>query len=115
MKSLITTLAVLALAVVGLGGQINPAKPDNGVQKATIVVDDGFKPDTVNVKAGKPVQITFDVKHKACISSVVFKDLKIEKKLENGKKAVVTFTPKKAGSYSFACPMGMYKGTVVAK
>lgn len=36
-------------------------------------------------------------------------------KLTDAKKTVVKFTPKKAGTIDFACGMGMYKGSVVAK
>ena len=105
-------LATMALAVFAQGHKPATAKP---VQKAMIVVDNGFKPDTIKVKAGQAVQITFDTKHKACISSVVFAGMNLKKDLTDGKKTVITFTPKKAGTYAFACPMGMFKGKVVAK
>ena len=84
-------------------------------QKVTITVDNGFKPASFSVKAGKPVQLTFDTKKKGCAATVVFKSLGITKKLEDGKKTTFTFTPKKAGSIAFACGMGMYKGTVTVK
>lgn len=86
-----------------------------GVQKATIVVDKGFSPATISVKAGKPVELTFDTKSRGCASQVVFENPKMSKALTNGEKTVVTFTPKKAGTYAFACPMGMFKGKVVAR
>ncbi|MBS1723433.1 MAG: cupredoxin domain-containing protein [Armatimonadetes bacterium] len=113
MKPTLTILAAIAL-LAGASAQQSKT-PSKGVQKATIVVDNGFKPDTINVKAGRPVQITFDTKHKACISSVVFAGMNLKKPLTDGKKTVVTFTPKKAGTYAFACPMKMMKGKVVAK
>ena len=121
MKTLITTLALVSLVCGALAqhdmskmkpGQKMPMKM--GVQKTTIVVDGGFKPSIINVKAGQPVQLTFDAKHKACISSVNFSGLKMKKDLTDGKKTIFTFTPKK-GSYAFACPMNMFKGKVIAK
>lgn len=93
--------------------QISPDK--KGVQKATIKVDNGFSPATVIVKTGKLVELTFDTKSRGCATEVVFRTLKIRKALTDGKKTVVTFTPKNAGTYVFECPMGMYKGKVVAK
>ena len=86
-----------------------------GVQKVTVTVDNGFSPSKINVKKGQPVQITFDTKRKACASTVVFKDLHITKTLTDGKQTIVTFTPRHAGNISFACGMGMFKGTVVVK
>ncbi len=100
----------------------NPAKYANkphikipGVQKATIVVDSGFKPSRITVKSGQPVELTFDTKHRGCATSVIFKDLHITKALVDGKKTIVTFTPKKPGTIGFACPMDMFKGVVVVK
>lgn len=125
MKTLIATLALIGL-VGGAFAQHNMSKmksgqkmavkssPSKGVQKTTIVVDGGFSPSTINVKAGHPVQLTFDTKHKACISSVNFPGMKMKRDLMDGKKTVFTFTPKE-GTYAFACPMNMMKGKVIAK
>lgn len=88
------------------------AKP---VQKVTIIVDNGFSPSTVKVKAGQPVQLTFDVKHRGYASTVVFQSLKITKELNDGKKTVITFTPSKAGTIAYACGMNMLKGSIVVK
>ena len=87
----------------------------NGVQKATIVVDNGFRPGILNVKVGQPVELTFDTKNRGCATSIVFEGLDIKKDLTNGKKTVVKFTPKKPGTYTYACPMKMLKGTIVVK
>lgn len=109
------TLILVSLAAVAAHAQHHAAAPTKGVQRATIVVDNGFSPAAVKVRAGKPVQLTFDVKHRACATSVIFSGLKLNKPLVDGKKTVVTFTPKKAGTYAFACPMNMLKGSVVVK
>lgn len=105
----LAALSVLALA------QTKRAPKNAGVQKATVVVDHGFKPSTISVKAGRPVQLTFDTKHRDCATSVVFGGLKISKPLTDGKKTVVTFTPTKAETLLFACPMKMMTGRVVVK
>lgn len=110
----ITIISLAALSALALG-QTKTAPKKMGVQKATIVVDNGFKPATVSVKAGRPVQLTFDTKHRGCATSVVFEGLKMSKPLTDGKKTIVTFTPKRAGTIAYACPMKMMTGSVVAK
>lgn len=114
MKNITLALATLAVTAAFAQNHVPPAKA-HGVQKATIVLDDGFRPAVVNVRAGGPVQLTFDVRKRACATSVVFGGMKISKPLVDGKKTVVTFTPKKAGTYGFACSMNMFKGSVKAK
>ena len=92
------------------------AQTEKGVQKATVVIDGGYTPATVSVKVGKPVQLTFLRREASGCGNVVrFPDLKLERTLKTGEKAVVTFTPKKAGTTHFTCGMGMYRGQVVAK
>jgi cytochrome c oxidase subunit 2 len=61
-----------------------------------------FTPDRIELKAGEPVEITFeseDTEHGfAC------KDLKLEKvTFKKDQPAKVTFTPEKAGTYAFKC------------
>ena len=79
------------------------------------MVDNGFKPANVKVKSEQPVQITFDVKHRACASTVIFDNLHFTKNLEDGKKTTMTFTPKKAGTINYACGMNMLKGKITVK
>ncbi len=92
-----------------------PVGPVAAAQKFTITVDDGFSPSSITVKAGQPVQLTFDTKHKSCATSVIFKGLGIEKTLTDGTKTIVTFTPSKPGTIAYACPMNMLKGTILVK
>lgn len=111
----IALVSVLTLSITTAVLAQHPTAPAKGIQKATIVVDHGFKPAKVSFKAGQPVQLTFDTKHRDCATSVVFNGMHIEKPLTDGKKTVVTFTPKKAGTFAFACPMKMMNGTLVVK
>ncbi len=113
MKNLTLVIALAALSAVALG-QVHAA-PKKGVQRATIVVDHGFNPANLSLKAGRPVQLTFDVKHRDCASSVVFEGMKLSKPLTNGKKTIVSFTPKKAGTIAYGCPMKMMKGSLTVK
>lgn len=98
------------------GGGTAEARPDKGVQRATVVIDGGYTPATVKVKVGQPVELTFERREKGgCGSEVRFAGLDISRTLKTGEKTVVKFTPQKAGNYSFSCAMGMYQGQVVAQ
>ena len=107
--AIVIAAASLSIAVLGQGHKAM------ATQKANVVVDNGFKPSTISVKVGKPVQLTFDTKHHGCASKIVFTSMHMSKAIQDGKKTVFTFTPKKSGKLTFTCDMGMYNGTVVVK
>ncbi|KAA0225904.1 MAG: hypothetical protein HND42_08880 [Armatimonadetes bacterium] len=91
-----------------------PAKIVEGVQRATVVIDRGYKPSSISVRPGLPVELTFKLgANPGCGDVLVIKDLKYKKKLQAGKPEVVKFTPKKVGEMIFECGMGMLKGKVV--
>ena len=92
-----------------------PIKVDDAPQQVTVVVDDGFKPDKLTVKAGHPVLLTFDTKNRGCAKTVVFKSLGITKELTDGVKTTLTFTPTQGGTVDFACGMDMYKGAIAVE
>ena len=92
-------------------GKSGPQK----VQKVTVTIDGGYKPATVSVKAGLPVQLTFFSKGASCANTVNIPALKKTLALKTGQKKTLTFTPKKGQNLAFACGMGMYKGRIVAK
>jgi plastocyanin domain-containing protein len=119
-------ISCLALTLLGCSASeqepvtstIPPPKveaPFGDAQKLTVTVDNGFSPATLEVKAGQPVEITFDTKKRSCATEVIFDELGIKEPLNDGKASVVKFTPSKAGTYAYACPMKMMKGEIVAK
>jgi plastocyanin domain-containing protein len=90
------------------------AKLVKGVQKATVLIDGGYKPSAIEVKVGKPVEITFKLgAQPGCGSVVVIQDLKFKKEIQPGKGDVVKFTPTKEGQIGFKCGMGMLKGKII--
>jgi plastocyanin domain-containing protein len=93
-----------SLAVVGAAG----------IQEAFVVVKGGYSPDTIRVKAGKPVRLVF-YRQEAdpCSEKVVFDDFGVSADLPEGENIPVEFTPSKPGEYEFACQMGMLRGKVV--
>jgi YHS domain-containing protein len=86
------------------------------IQRATIVIDGGYSPATVSVKAKRPVQLTFIRKETSgCGDVVQFPSLSVKRTLKPGEKTVISFTPAKPGTIPFTCGMGMYRGQVVVK
>jgi plastocyanin domain-containing protein len=119
---------VVAVNVVGLGliglivwyfwlskptGSVAAVTAD-GVQEAFIVVKGGYSPDTIRVAAGTPVRLVFNRQEAdPCSERVVLDAFGLSAELPQGSNVPVEFTPQEAGSYEFACQMGMLRGKVV--
>jgi plastocyanin domain-containing protein len=87
-----------------------------GVQEAFIVVKGGYSPDTIRVTAGRPVRLVFNRQEAdPCSERVVLDAFGVSAELPQGSNIPVEFTPIQAGSYEFACQMGMLRGKVVAE
>ena len=88
-----------------------------GVQEITVNVNgSGFSPDSLSVKKGQPVRISFKRDDQpTCADEVVFPALNIRKKLSANQTTIVELTPQKEGPLSFACGMNMMKGTLVVQ
>ncbi len=87
---------------------------ENGVQKVTIqVASNGYVPNTFQVKAGVPVQLTVSTKDTySCASTFLMKSFGISLQLAPTDSKTVAFTPTQPGTYPFNCSMGMYKGVM---
>ena len=101
-------------------GAEQPAQPAQAeqeaqVQRATVVINDGYTPNKVNVQAGKPLELTFESKGDGCANTVSIPALKQSFTLQNGEKKTLTFTPKKGQAIAFVCGMGMYRGQIAAR
>ncbi len=87
-----------------------------GVQEAFIVVKGGYSPETIRVTAGKPVRLVFNRQESdPCSERVILDAFGVSAELPQGSNVPVEFTPTEAGSYEFACQMGMLRGKVVAE
>lgn len=88
----------------------------DGVQRATIEVDYGSY-QGVRLKADVPAEFTFHVpegKLIGCNSSLAVPAFGIHADLATG-DTVVSFTPDQAGTYPYACWMGMIKATITVE
>jgi plastocyanin len=90
------------------------AKVDGGVQKIAVDLSSGsYNPNTINLKAGVPTEITFG-QASGCTSVVQSADLGFSEDLSAGPKTV-KIAALKPGTYGFACGMNMVQGTIVVK
>ena len=81
-----------------------------------IVVDGGYSPSTIRVKAGRPIRLVFDRRdNSSCSEEVVFPDFGIRKFLPTGERTTVEINPAKPGRYEFMCGMSMLRGVVIAE
>lgn len=93
-------------------------KHDEEIPTIEITLENsGFDPARIELAAGKPVRLAFrNEATSTCATSVESEELGIARTaLPKGETVVVELTPRAAGEYTFACAMGMVKGTVVVK
>lgn len=92
------------------------AEVTDGVQTIEILVDGGYKPRTVALRAGIPAKLVFHRKDPSgCLEEVLLPDFGIAQKLELGQKTEINIDPGIAGEYKFTCGMQMFSGKVVVK
>ncbi|BAZ23715.1 hypothetical protein NIES4073_46040 [Kalymmatonema gypsitolerans NIES-4073] len=92
------------------------AEAHDGIQEVTITVDGGYEPSRVVVNALQPVRLNFLRRDpSSCLEQVVLSDFHIAQELELNQVTTVEFTPEKAGQYTFACGMNMFRGVLEVK
>jgi plastocyanin domain-containing protein len=108
---------LLILAVVAvMGGLLFPeGTMANPVQKVRITVGQrGYNPSNFRLKKAVPAQLTFKrITDQSCGTEIVIPAYNIRKDLPLNQPVTVNFTPRKSGSFSFTCGMGMFKGKVI--
>ena len=88
----------------------------SGYQEAMILVKGGYTPDTIVVRAGKPVRLNFRREETAsCSEKVIFAEFSKSADLPAGQTVAVELLPKTPGEYAFACPMGMFRGRLIVE
>lgn len=113
MRSLLAAvfLSVAALATPGCKSKPTIAEVKDVV---TVTVDEnGFKPNKIPAKRGRPLTLVFNrTSDKTCATEVVIASERIRKELPLNAQTFVTFIPEKSGEIAFACPMNMVGGTI---
>ena len=96
-------------------GKVIAAGSNKEAQKIVLSLKDfNYYPNTVKVKAGKPVSISLDQGVSGCLRDFTIRDLGIREYLRTPSDTV-DFTPTKPGTYRFACSMGMGTGTLIVE
>lgn len=92
--------------------QINP-NVDQEIQKLTVIVDKGYQPNQLVVKAGKPVQLSFLRENpSSCLGKILIPDFGIATDLPLHQLKTIEFTPKEEGEHAFSCGMNMVRGII---
>jgi plastocyanin domain-containing protein len=87
-----------------------------GYQEAMILVKGGYTPDTVIVRSGRPVRLSFRREETSgCSDKVIFADFGKSAELPTGQTIPIEFLPKEPGEFGFACPMGMFRGRLIVE
>lgn len=95
---------------------IRAAETSGGYQEVMILVKGGYTPDTIIVRAGKPVRLNFLREETAgCSDKVLFADFNKSADLPTGQTVPVELVPKTPGEFTFACPMGMFRGRLIVE
>ncbi len=77
------------------------------------VTNHGYSPNKIQVKAGKPVELTLQSKETySCALSFILQEFGVAVDLKPTDTKKVSFTPNKKGTFTFSCSMGMYSGTL---
>lgn len=97
------------------GGGAGNAIDEGSYQKVVLGMKNyNYYPNTVTVKAGKPVRIYLDSTVGGCYRSFVISAFNVRKTLRTPSD-YVEFTPTQKGTYGFSCSMGMGRGTLVVE
>lgn len=97
------------------------AKPGNAKRAEqgiiNITVDNGiYIPQRIRCRVGKPITLRFTRKDPTpCAETVIFSDWDLSAQLPLGKPHDITITPKKTGTFEFACQMAMYRGQLIVE
>lgn len=101
--------------LAGRGAAVAAATDAGGVQRVRVEVRGGYTPSVVRVRADAPVRLEFHRDEtNPCTEEVVLPDFGIRTFLPPHRTTPVSFTPA-AGTYEFACGMGMVRGTIIAE
>lgn len=81
-----------------------------------IIVEGGYTPEVISIPNGKTTKINFMRKDpNTCLEDVVLGDFNVRAYLPLNKKVTIELTPKKTGTFTYACGMGMFHGKIIVQ
>ncbi len=125
MKSVLTTMAMVACVALGCrgssGGTPAPAQPEavtaGADGRVTVRVDgDGYHPATIRAAAGRALTLVFlRTTDETCGQKLRIASMNVERDLPLNTPVEVAVTAPASGSLGFTCGMNMYRGQVVVQ
>lgn len=117
---LVLSLALIGTIVWWFFGKHEVASAEaimeDGIQKAEIVVDGGYTPELVQLKAGVPAEITFLRKSaSSCFDEVLLPDFGKQATLPVNEPYAIQIQPDKEGTFTYSCGMHMFFGKIEVK
>ncbi|MBC7448148.1 MAG: cupredoxin domain-containing protein [Hymenobacteraceae bacterium] len=100
----------------GEGASIGRAAPVaiGATQTVEVLVEGGYSPATIELAAGRPVQLNFVRREDAdCSAELLIPDFHIRRELPAFQTTAITLPAPAAGTYPFTCGMGMLKGRLI--
>lgn len=80
------------------------------------LTEKGYQPESFRLKKGVPARVTFIRKTAdECGEEIVIPAYNIRRFLPLGKAVTVRFTPRRAGTFGFACGMDMLHGKLIVR
>ncbi|MCX5957949.1 MAG: cupredoxin domain-containing protein [Cyanobacteria bacterium] len=119
LKALVATLGVALIAwelwwFLGRHGDgVSAREGETGLQEITITVDGGYAPSRIQVKAGRPLRLSFHrIDPSSCVAQVIFPDFHKTLDLPLDATTSLELPPTEAGVYPFHCGMNMVRGVL---
>ena len=95
------------------GGGVAAREGETGLQEITITVDGGYAPSRIQVKAGRPLRLSFHrIDPSGCVAQVIFPDFHKTLDLPLDATTSLDMPPTAAGIYPFHCGMNMVRGVL---
>jgi len=95
------------------GGGVVARESEAGLQEITITVDGGYAPSRIQVKAGRPLRLSFHrIDPSGCVAQVIFPDFHKTVDLPLDATTSLELPPTEAGVYPFHCGMNMVRGVL---
>lgn len=87
-----------------------------GMQEVTVLVRNGYHPDTIRLWAGRPVRLVFQrAEDNSCSSRVYLAEPPISRYLPPFTATAIVFTPTLVGTHLFTCEEGRHRGHLIVE
>jgi hypothetical protein len=84
-----------------------------GDQIVEVVVDHGYRPQSIVARAGVPLRLVFHRRDDdPCMDRIVFSSPHLDRRLARGVDTTIALPAQPAGEIRFACGMGRYHGQI---